>query len=116
MSSGDYTISKEVDYDILEQDYEDEMTTTQALNMEIEKAAAEIAKQMDNREDASDITGEMPLATVTPIDVTANSPSHDDDEMIDTDATGVNEEITRRMFPDDKTVEMPTSKKDTKAS
>ena len=114
--SSDYTISKEVDYDILERDYEDEMTATQALNMEIEKAAAEIAKQMDGQEDASDITGEMPLATVTSIAVTANLPSHDDDETIDTDATGVNEEITQQMFPDDKTVEMPASKKDTKAS
>lgn len=114
--SGDYTVSKEVDYDILEQDYEDEMTATQALNMEIEKAAAEIANKMDDQEDTVDVTAEMPLATVTPIDVTANLPSPSEDELIDTDETGVNEEITQEMIADDNTVEMPASKKDTKAS
>ena len=39
-----YTISREVDFDILEQDYEDEMAATQALNEEIARAAAELAK------------------------------------------------------------------------
>lgn len=114
--SGDYTVSKEVDYDILQQDDEDEMTATQALNMEIEKAAAEIAEKMDAEEDATSVTAEMPLATVTPIDVTANLPARNEEEMIDTDETGVNEEITQEMTADDNTVEMPASKKDTKAS
>jgi hypothetical protein len=45
--SDNYTISKEVDYDILEQDYEDEMAATQALNEEIARAAAELAKDRD---------------------------------------------------------------------
>jgi len=114
--SADYTVSKEVDYDILQQDYEDEMTATQALNMEIEKAAAEIAEKMEEEEDTTGVTSEMPLATVTPIDVTANLPARNDDELIDTDETGVNEEITQEMVSDDNTVEMPASKKDTKAS
>ena len=39
-----YTISRELDFDILEQDYEDEMAATQALNEEIARAAAELAK------------------------------------------------------------------------
>ena len=114
--SGDYTVSKDVDYNILQQDYEDEMTATQALNMEIEKAAAEIAEKMDEAEDATGVTAEMPLATVTPIDVTANLPARDDDEITDADATGVNEEITQEMAADDNTVEMPAAKNDTKAS
>ena len=114
--SGDYTVSKEVDYDILQQDYEDEMTATQALNMEIEKAATEIAEKMEEEEDTNELTTEMPLATVTPIDVTANLPARNEDELTDTDETGVNEEITQEMVTDDNTVEMPASKKDTKAS
>ena len=114
--SGDYTVSKEVDYDILQQDYEDEMTATQALNMEIEKAAAEIAEKMEDEEDTTSVTSEMPLATVIPIDVTANLPARNDDELIDTDETGVNQEITQEMVTDDNTVEMPRSSKDTKAN
>ena len=114
--SGDYTVSKEVDYDILEQDYEDEMTATQALNMEIEKAAAEISERMEEEENASDLTSEMPLATVTPIDVTANLPARESEEIADGDDTGVNEEITQEMIADDKTIEMPASKKDSKAN
>jgi len=116
--SGDYTISKEVDYDIVEQDYEDEFTATQALNMEIERAAAEIAERMENDEDADrseDMTSELPLATVTALDVTANLPAGNDDEIADSSATGFNPEITEEMLADDKTVEMPASDTDTKA-
>lgn len=50
----DPTLDQDVDYKILEQDYEDEFTATQALNAEIEKAAAELADKMD-----IDATGEM---------------------------------------------------------
>jgi hypothetical protein len=35
----DYTVSNEVDYTVLEQDYEDEITATQALSEEIRRAA-----------------------------------------------------------------------------
>ena len=115
--SGDYTISKEVDYDIVEQDYEDELTATQALNMEIERAAAEIAERMENdeaTEDSGNMTSELPLATVTALDVTANLPAGNDDEVGDSGATGFNPEITEEMLADDKTVEMPT-KDDKKA-
>jgi hypothetical protein len=118
--SGDYTISKEVDYDIVEQDYEDELTATQALNMEIERAAAEIAERMENDEaagDSGDMTSELPLATVTALDVTANLPAGNDDEVgeyDDSGDTGPDAEITKEMLADDKTVEMP-AKDDKKA-
>ncbi len=52
--SDDFTLSRDVDYKILEQDYEDEFTATQVLNAEIEKAAAELVERMDN-----DVTGEL---------------------------------------------------------
>jgi hypothetical protein len=75
--SGNYTISKEVDYNILEQDYENELTATQALNEEIERAAAELAKDLD--EDASDDeTSELSFATVTDLGATAQLPQQDD--------------------------------------
>ena len=58
----DYTVSKEVDYQVLEQDYEDEMTATQALNEEIMKAAEDFAL-----DDGLDVTAEF-AANETPKD------------------------------------------------
>ena len=113
--SDNYTISQEADYQILEQDYEDELTATQALNMEIERAAAEIAARMERDDDATiektaeigpnDNTAEMPLATVTELDVTANLPA---DRVIaeDDDPTDLNKTIAEDTS-DEKTVEMP---------
>ena len=108
----DYTLSQEVDYKIVEQDYEDEMTATQALNAEIQKAAEEIAVRMDD-EVAGDETAEMPLATVHELDVTAQLPGRDDEELGDDDDTGVNPTVNMEAedktveMGDDKTVEMP---------
>jgi hypothetical protein len=49
-------------YQILEQDYEDELTATQALNKEIEEAARALVERMDEVEvDVSIDTTEMPL-------------------------------------------------------
>ena len=42
----DYTIVDEIGQDILEQDYQDELTATQLLNAEIEKAASELADDL----------------------------------------------------------------------
>ena len=116
--SDDYTISKEIDYDIVEQDYEDELTATQALNMEIEKAAADISIRMEEDEESdrcNELTTELPLASVTAIDVTANLPAGNDDGIAADDDTGLNIELTEEMVADDKTVEMPASGKDSKA-
>ena len=107
--SDDYTVSKEVDYDIVEQDYEDEFTATQALNIEIERAAAEIAERMETEEGSGDVTSEKPLATVTELDVTANLPAGNDDEIGDIDDTGINQELTEEMVAVEKTAEMPAA-------
>ena len=81
-----YALSQEVDYKILEQDYQDELTATQRLNEEIRKAAETLATSMeDNEED----TREMSMATVFELDVTAQMPSQNDD-LADDDDTGVN--------------------------
>ncbi len=58
-ATGEYTISRSAEYQILEQDYEEELTATQALNKEIEEAARALAQQMDDPE-AADKTNEMP--------------------------------------------------------
>lgn len=104
--TGDYTLDQDVDYKILEQDYEDEMTATQVLDVEIQKAAEDLAGRMDDDPDAA--TTEMPLATVYELDVTAQLPAEntaeEEQEIGDEDDTGVNPTVN--MEADDKTVEM----------
>ena len=106
-----YTINNEVDLEVLEQDYEDELTATQALNEEITRAALELAERMEHDENGDDdLTAAMPLASVTELDVTAQMPAQNDDASDlddDADATGVNEAITVNNAADDETVEMP---------
>ena len=106
MIAQNYTINKEVDYQVLEQDYEDEMTATQALNLEIARAAADLTASMDVEDDDSvgDETTALPLATVIELDVTAQMPAQND-EISGLDDTGVNETVTVKT--DDETVEMP---------
>lgn len=84
---GDDTLNQEVDYKILEQDYEDELTATQILNDEIEKAAQELAARLDD--DLSDV---IDTATVADSDMDKTevlSP----EIMSDLDDTGVNEAL-----------------------
>ncbi|MCH8249226.1 MAG: hypothetical protein IH913_06430 [Proteobacteria bacterium] len=111
MTAEHYTINNEVDYHILEQDYEDEMTATQALNQEIARAAAELAGRMedessDESSDDSDETNALPLASVTELDITAQMTAQND-ELSDLDDTGINEAVTISTLADDGTVEMP---------
>ncbi|MEJ2128072.1 MAG: hypothetical protein P8X81_04420 [Woeseiaceae bacterium] len=131
--TGDYTVSQEVDYKILEQDYEDEMTATQALNAEIQKAAEEIANNLDATSEMplagadetsetsatpildTDATEALPLATVYELGVTSQMPAKEK-EIGDDDDTGVNptvnmegEDETVKMA-EDNTVEMPKGK------
>lgn len=102
-----YTISEEVDFEIIEQDYEDEMTATQVLNGEIAKAAAELTESMEvTLDDSGEQTTALPLATVTELDITAQMPAQND-EISDLEDTGINEAITVNTVADDETVEMP---------
>jgi hypothetical protein len=71
--SDNYTMNSQVDYKIVEQDYEDEMTATQALNAEIARAALEITDSSNDESDTA-VTAEMPLATVIDLDTTAQIP------------------------------------------
>lgn len=78
--SNNYTMNSEVDYKIVEQDYEDEMTATQSLNAEIARAALQITDS-SNDESETQVTAEMPLATVIDLDTTAQIP----DESVEGD-------------------------------
>jgi len=89
--SSDYTLSQEVDYKIIERDYEDEMTATQALNEEIAKAAAELADRMV--ESDNDDTSELPFVSESDLDITAQLPANEDDLIGDLDDTGINPTI-----------------------
>ena len=102
--TGDYTVSQEVDYKILEQDYEDEMTATQRLNEEIQKAAEDLASRID--ETSEEETKEMSMASVHELDVTAQMHGRNDDEI--DDDTDV--ERTVDLEAEDKTVEMAEDK------
>ena len=111
--SDNYTISKEVDYDILEQDYEDEMTATQALNEEIARAAAELSNNLDETVN-DDETSAMPLATVTELDVTSQLPVQEEktaemEQRVDPNDTAA---LTVNLSSDDETAEMPVANDD----
>ena len=96
-----YTLSQEVDYKILEQDYEEELTATQQLNEELARAANELADRLDEAQ-VDDVTSEMSMATVTKLEVTEKMPAQNEDHA---------EEITVELAAEDKTVEMPAEEK-----
>lgn len=63
----EYTMSSAVDYQALEQDYQDEFTATQAANAEMERVALELSRRIDEVDDhvtaelrATELTVEMP--------------------------------------------------------
>jgi hypothetical protein len=101
--TSEYTLNKAVDYDILEQDYEDELTATQALNKEIEEAARALAEQMDESQPGGD-TREMP--TPQDPDMTAELTAN-----LEAPGDAENEEFTDGSIPD-LMVDMPNSDSD----
>jgi len=131
-----YTLSREVDFKVLEQDYEDELSATQILNLQIEKAARELAVHM-SKTNSSDETADMPVidneltaemparrqVNETPeltseiesqddntVELTAELPSNstaeNDDFISDLDDTGLNQELTAEMEVDDNYAEI----------
>lgn len=81
----EFTLNEQISLEALEQDYQDEFTATQVANMEIEKAAAELALRLG--EPPADETAEMPTADVEEDSVdemAAEMPTSDDaDETLD---------------------------------
>lgn len=108
---GDYSINQEVDYDIIEQDYEDELTATQALNAEILKASEDLASRLEEDQPDDDQTAQMSLTGIRELDVTAQLTRVEFLEEFSNDDTGISPRGT--VEANDKTVEMP--KKGSKA-
>jgi hypothetical protein len=118
----DYTIVDDLGQDILAQDYEDELSATQLLNAEIDKAASELAQTIGEDEptevaslddDEADNDGrivgaeddtsiEMQLTNLSELDLTATLEAQNDDSN-DLD-------VTASIDAEDKTVEMPRDK------
>lgn len=98
--TGEYTLSRSAEYQILEQDYEEELTATQALNKEIEEAARALAEQMDG--DGEGKTSEMPVAqdpTMT-AELTANLETQGDAQNEEYAATGTVTDELKVEMPD----------------
>ena len=97
---GSYTVNDEVDYDMLEQDYQDELSATQALNLEIEKAAQELSDRLEQDDaDTASTTG-IQVADIEDMDITETVEAQNDAELSDLDDTNVNEALE---LPDDET-------------
>jgi len=94
--------------DVIEQHYVDELTATLALDLEIEDAAAELARNMETEVfgKADDNTHALPLATVTELDATALLPAQDK-KSLNPDETEDNESIDTGTISAEDTVEMP---------
>lgn len=115
MITDSYTINREVNFEVLEQEYEDEMTATQALNEEITRAATELASLTNDDENAApgDETAVLHLASVTELDVTSHLPSQQQ-TIGDDEDTGINEILTEKLSIEDNTIEMPAAENDEK--
>ena len=118
----DYTIVDELGQDILEKDYEDELSATQLLNAEIDKAAAELAESIGDSDatveaaaagesdDGGRLVGsnddtsiEMQLTNLSELELTATLEAQNDEMEDDLD-------VTANIKADDKTLEMPRDK------
>ena len=132
----DYTIVDEIAQDILEQDYEDELSATQLLNAEIEKAASELAESIGEDEptevaslDEDDPTEVANLDEDDQVDDAAGRiVGSEDDTSIEMQLTNMSEldltatleaqnddvgddlDVTANIEAEDKTVEMPRDK------
>jgi hypothetical protein len=113
-ADGGFTINEEVAFDILEQDYEDELTATQALNQEIERAAAELATDLDETVDEEE-TSALPHAPVGEPDATAELPTRASEETVEFEASydpNDTNAVTVNMSSEEKTAEMPVANDD----
>ncbi len=113
----DFTLNQEAAYDIIEQDYEDELTATQALNEEIERAAATLSDDLNEESDDAEDPSQVESATVTELDETAELPATDEVEektaefeaSFDPNDTNA---VTVNMSGEDRTAELPVANDD----
>ncbi len=113
-ADGSFTVEQEVDFDTLEKDYEQELSATQALNMEIERAAAELAKDLDASVD-DESTSALPRASRMEPDATAELPAVDTEKTVEFEASydpNDTNAVTVNMSSEDKTAEMSVANDD----
>ena len=110
-----FTVNQESGYSLLEQDYEEELTATQALNLEIERAAAELAKDINETPD-EEMTAVLPDPGVDVADdATAEMPARDNEATVEFEASydpNDTNAVTVNMSNEDKTAEMPVANDD----
>jgi hypothetical protein len=90
------------------------LSATQALNMEIERAAATLAGDL-NETSETEVTAEMPLASVTEIDKTAELQVSSDEKTAEFEASfdpNDTNAVTVNMTGEDSTAEMPVANDD----
>ena len=95
-------LTTEFDYAILEQDYEEELTATQALNREIEEAARELQKnlgEIDEADDPSQVSMAEDLDGTAEVraDVMTGNELVSNEAVSDLDDTDVSESVTLQM-------------------
>ncbi len=107
----DYTLSNEIDYQILEQDYEEELTATQALNAEILRAAEDLAARLESESDED--TEEVTAIAEADVITAEQTALLDAEEMLqDEGQDDVTTEMPARTAEADNTVELVHSDAD----
>jgi len=122
--TGEYTLNEKIDFQILEQDYEDELTSTQVLNKEIEEAARALVEEMDDLGVSGGKTDEMPSVKDPEIsaELTAKLPASGDAKNEEFDDSSVilpvltAETAEMPLAESDGTLEMESGSIDTKKS
>ena len=106
----------DLDLTILEQDYENEMTVTRALKIEITQAAKILAEEMEVEDDSAsvddDATAAMSLAEVTDFDVKTHLEADSDEVIILDEDVSFDDEMTIHLSNDEETIEMPAVDED----
>ena len=115
---GDLTESSKLDLTILEQDYEDEHSATQSLDIEVTQAALLLSAAMEGAEDTAtstainideDSTAAMSMGTLSDHDFENHAAAMNDDLTITHQDLG---ELKLEIFGEEETVEMPAVDED----
>lgn len=110
--SGTMELTSEFDYEVLRQDYEDELTATQALDREVEKAAMELRDRLSEFDDdqsqvsmAEDLEGTAEVTAEMPKSREAENETLNE---LGLDETDISDDLTAVLpdSKDDSTVEM----------
>lgn len=110
-TTGTYTLNEEAGYRLIEQDYEDELSATQILKLQMEDAARELTEQLGEGDVSSDAGDSVTVALTAAADAdpTRDSMAQDIEGTVEvtstlpTDESAVNDDLDAAEV----TVEMP---------